>query len=84
MSEHPSLAEMRERYGDDLRGIGLHPDLCWFHGEEPVPDDAYRVCGECGHAWAREALIAADAEKFNGSPRNPETIYACPLCVHDF
>lgn len=31
---------------------------CYFHGDELVPSDAYRVCGECGHAFTAASLLA--------------------------
>lgn len=34
---------------------------CYFHGEEPIPEGAYRVCGECWHCYnTAEDLIAED------------------------
>lgn len=71
------------RHETDLRGIGPGADLCYFHGEEPMPEDNYRTCGECGHYWTRDALVAADAEH-RGSREDPERIWSCPLCIHDF
>lgn len=67
----------------DLRGIGPGADLCFFHGYEPMPEDNFRTCGECGHYWTRDGLIAQDA-KLSGERRDPERIFSCPLCVHDF
>ena len=58
-------------------------DLCWFHGYEPIPDDCHIVCLECSHAWTREALEEADAEK-RGYRINADDISFCPLCIHDF
>ena len=61
------------------------PLECWWHGEEVIPEDVYRVCMECGHAWTLEALEAADAERYPDMGRRPaEDIFSCPLCVHDF
>ena len=31
---------------------------CYFHGDEPVPADCYRICGECGHAFTLAALLS--------------------------
>lgn len=67
----------------DLRGIGPGADLCWFHGEEPMPEDNYRTCGECGHYWTEEALVAADAEN-RGERVAADRVWSCPLCIHDF
>ena len=69
----------------DWRGVGPPADLCWFHGVEPITGEEFTICGECGHAWTREALEAADAEHYpDMRPRTAEHIYSCPLCVHDF
>jgi hypothetical protein len=27
------------------------PGGCFWHGVEPIPEDAFRVCVECGHAY---------------------------------
>lgn len=36
-------------------------DECYIHGEEPIPENCYLVCGECGHAYpTAEDLMAAD------------------------
>lgn len=38
-------------------------DTCWFHGFEPIPPHCFRVCGECGHAYATaEDLLAVEHE----------------------
>lgn len=69
-------------------GTGEGPPIsCWFHGLEPIPDDVYRVCLECGHAWMREALEAAHHELGDDPDAEPtpaERIWSCPLCIHDF
>lgn len=63
---------------------------CWFHGEEPIPPNSYRVCLECGHCYTtREDLLYEDAkvrrEIGMKTPQDPDAeIYACPLCTHDF
>lgn len=66
----------------DPRGIGP-PDYCWFHGEEPMPDDCYVTCGECGHYWTAEALEDR-FEEMLGFQEPASRVYACPLCAHDF
>lgn len=30
---------------------------CYFHGDEPIPPDCFRVCGECGHAFTAAELL---------------------------
>jgi len=60
---------------------------CYFHGPEAIPPDCFIVCGECGHAWTKQALEAADQRLFGqiGKGARPaEQIWSCPLCVHDF
>jgi hypothetical protein len=46
-------------------------DTCWFHGFEPLPPHCFRVCGECGHAYATaEDLLAvehAEVARINAS-----------------
>jgi hypothetical protein len=48
----------------------------------------YRVCGECFHVFETAAdLVAADQAAWSDGPhppRDPEHIYSCPVCVHDF
>lgn len=68
-----------------------HDPGCWFHGAEPIPDGAYLVCGECGHCYVTAAdLIDTERRVLTevGHPVMatiyPDTIYACPLCAHDF
>lgn len=89
----------------------LIPSLghCTIHDTlEPATLDTYRVCGECGHAYAT-AQDLLDAERAMltemrqhadhralGYPTrdamlaamqpvvDPEKIYACPHCTHDF
>jgi hypothetical protein len=63
---------------------------CFWHGEEPVPDGAYLVCGECWHCFVTdEELLAADRAMrievgLLGGPSSADEIRFCPLCSHDF
>lgn len=62
---------------------------CWWHGPEPIPPGAFRVCGECWHCFVTEAdLRAADEElrrQIGLQPTDPDApIWVCPLCTHDF
>lgn len=80
-----------------IEGIPIE-EQCWHHGPEPIPDDnAYRVCGECGHCFVTEAeLSQADYEVRHGSyvagstdnyptvHRSGDDIDICPLCTHGF
>jgi len=65
----------------------------WCHSclkLEPLPDDYYIVCGECGHVYVTtEELVKAFRDYYEPRvgqmlPASPEEIYACPLCGHDF
>lgn len=61
---------------------------CWFHCVEPIPEDVFIVCLECGHAFTAEALLAGHNEhlaEFGGKPEtDPDKVFACPECIHDF
>ena len=81
-----------------LHGPGwVGEDNCWHHGHEPIPEGAYRVCGECGHCFATEAdlsqadfdvrhkaYLAGFTDSYPTVLRSGEQIYSCPLCTHDF
>lgn len=59
---------------------------CFFHGDEPIPEDAFLVCRECGHAWPTRGDFFQDVEALLG-PRTTEALEDqpfCPLCTHDF
>lgn len=64
--------------------------VCYFHGVEPIPADAYRVCAECGHCYnTREDLVSEDVKLRRWGldiplPDPADEIYTCPLCLHDF
>lgn len=58
-----------------------HP--CFWHGDESVPDEFYRMCLECGHHWPTEAHFAADAAHL-GTKTPLADLSFCPLCSHDF
>lgn len=71
---------------------------CYFHGEEPIPDEYYIICLECGHCYvtANELLITFNNENYKLwfqfqqglNPWIPETdvdnIHFCAYCTHDF
>jgi len=65
---------------------------CYFHGEEPIPEGAYRVCGECWHCYPTEKDLLdtynTELARVNQEPdspvTNPDDIYFCPLCTHDW
>jgi hypothetical protein len=48
----------------------------------------YRVCPECFHVYETAAdLVAADQAAWADGPhppRDPDKIYSCPECTHDF
>lgn len=62
-------------------------DHCFWHGVEPVPPNAFRVCGECWHAWptveAFEADCAQLARDMGWPIVDPDPPF-CPLCSHDW
>lgn len=72
---------------------------CFIHnGWEPIYENNYRVCGECGHSyWTAQALILREYEERREAHfRWPEdfpmankvddsaTILSCPICGHDW
>lgn len=56
---------------------------CYFHGVEPVPDEYFRLCLECGHCFVTEEEFTAAAEESPIARPDPELTF-CPLCSHDF
>lgn len=72
----------------------------WHNVDEPyTPGVDYKACGECWHVWPTEADFRRDvqllAEQMNTSrfrgdspawvvPDDLSTVFACPLCAHDF
>jgi hypothetical protein len=62
---------------------------CYFHGEEPIPPNAYRLCLECGHVYpTAEDLLKEDTKvalEYGFAPvTEPEQVTCCPLCTHDW
>lgn len=63
---------------------------CWSHDEdEPLDEPCYIACLECHHGYksANELLIEHNIilKSMNISPEdNPEEVFTCPLCLHDF
>jgi len=55
---------------------------CYFHGEEPVPDEYFRFCFECGHYFLTEEEFVA-AQSWMNTGVTPDLEF-CPLCTHDF
>lgn len=61
---------------------------CW----EKVAERPFLICGECFHVFntaeelveddrkARQEFMVPDVAK----PRDPDQIFCCPHCVHDF
>lgn len=68
------------------------------HQEEDVFENPYRICGECFHVYnTPESLIIAynediTEEMIDACGNTPpiktleevETIFFCPVCIHDF
>lgn len=42
--------------------VGEDPG-CFWHGEEPIPDGAFRVCCECGHCYVTPADLEREVRK---------------------
>lgn len=66
-------------------------DHCYVHGYEPLPKEWYRICVECWHCFiTKEELVAKDLEirracgDPTAEPMDPDQIYICPVCTHDF
>jgi hypothetical protein len=62
---------------------------CFFHGDEPVPSDWYRLCGECGHCFdtVDDLLLADNRNRIEIGLQpitDPTLVLFCPLCTHDF
>lgn len=60
---------------------------CWIHHtDEPVTTGTYIVCGECFHAYQTvDELMAVEADKFGDDAQtDPERMWSCPYCIHDF
>lgn len=68
---------------------------CFFHGVEPITAEHTTICGECGHAFTTDELIAedlrvrleiqcADGPSADLYPQPVDQIFVCPLCSHDF
>lgn len=71
---------------------------CYFHGEEPIPEQYYRICFECGHCYVtgQELLDMMNDFLYQGwfkyeqglTPwipyTNADDIYHCAYCAHDF
>jgi hypothetical protein len=70
---------------------------CTFHDvDEPITEDTYRVCGECGHAFETDVRLIVETNKTNAAmekavpgaelPRHvtADDINHCPFCYHDF
>lgn len=61
-----------------------HDLHCFWHGEEPIPEGAFLVCGECWHCWVTEEEFWLDALTEIGHKKEAGPLYFCPLCSHDF
>jgi len=60
----------------------------WCHSclkLEPLPDDYYIACGECGHVYVTaEDLVNAYVDEYPGYRPKAEHIPSCAKCWHDF
>lgn len=65
-------------------------DRCFWHGDEPIPEGAFKVCAECWHCWPTKEAFEADVRAMLmelgavGYPRPLADMPYCPLCAHDF
>lgn len=70
-------------------------DHCYAHSVDENAADAYQICGECFHVFrTADELVAATAQRIAevsvgvenpmSGPTDPEKIFACPHCAHDF
>ena len=73
--------------------------FCYIHGvcEPDLPGD-YRACGECGHVYRtvwdllteellfwRRGVMGGWVDSMEVGPLgDPDRIFSCPLCTHDF
>jgi hypothetical protein len=63
---------------------------CFWHGAEPIPAGAYRVCGECWHCWPTPDDLLRDVLRIyaeiglQSPPDDADQVWVCPLCSHDF
>lgn len=77
---------------DDLQEVPYGGDPgCFWHGPEPIPEGAFRVCGECWHCWPTADDFEADVETmfaevgvYGELSGDPIDLPYCPLCAHDF
>lgn len=64
------------------------PDYCWSHHVVEIP--GYFRCGECLHWFPDEETLVKDfADKmgeigYDNTPTDPDKIFFCPHCAHDF
>jgi len=73
-------------------------DGCYFHDDELVPEQHYLICFECGHCYvtAEDLLRASNEEHYKMwfkwdqadydfvPETNPDNIFFCAYCTHDF
>lgn len=69
-------------------GSRLH---CWIHHADEPDQPSYRACGECFHVYRRAADLLAEHNKVSRAidpdcqdEADPERVWCCPLCTHDF
>jgi hypothetical protein len=74
--------------------VNADNDLCYEHYVHEPDEGAYRVCGECSHVYRTAEELLTEANRGcteDGSMyamafaiTDPEQVYSCPLCAHDF
>lgn len=48
---------------------------CWFHGDEPLTDDTFQVCFECGHVYETPAELVAEWRRQSPRPTLREALH---------
>jgi len=63
-----------------------HPDYCWIH--HVVEKPGYFRCGECFHWFPDEGTLLDDynagSPSEEGKKTDPNEVFFCPHCAHDF
>lgn len=95
MTEPLTVEQRRTVPHDPDEGCPTYEHCFFCNVDEPLQPGDYRVCGECLHVFrTAEELLARHnqllAEFFGaGYPAmepatDPEQVWTCPLCAHDF
>lgn len=71
---------------DECYGSKLH---CWTCGVDEPDQPCYRACGECMHVFRSAAELLEGHNKhlavYGMEPAtDPDQVFCCPHCVHDW